>query len=207
MTHIMDMRRINRRRNPSLAVPDCQPPQNTATLAAVFEQMRHDAQTMFGIKMKKEFEHNWNQVIGPLLAIPCVIAYILWKEGGSIDTPLAIFLCVIILGSLLKQAFPLCKITLSNREIHLAFLLPFRPSGSFLLEQIEGYREISISRKDKQIPICGLLQPVGQKRIMLLAGGTKNFGELSALLRKILPELKTNTDPGNREVRETPAEN
>jgi hypothetical protein len=143
------------------------------------------------------FGYNWARLSSIVIAVPLVGAYIIWRGGGFgladyIVIPAA-FLFLAIRGML-----PMCKVILTESEIHISFMLPNQRGGRFRHDEIESYTEIAIDRRGRRILVCGFLQPKTRKKLILSRAGTKGFEELNSILSKMFP----NTRETGRQVTE-----
>ena len=135
----------------------------------------------------RTFGYNWARLSSIVIAVPLVGAYIIWRGGGFgladyIVIPVA-FLFLAIRGML-----PMCKVILTESEIHISFMLPNQRGGRFRHDEIESYTEIAIERKGRRILVCGFLQPKNRKKLILSRVGTKGFEELNAILSEVFPK-------------------
>lgn len=132
--------------------------------------------------MNKEYGYNWGHLCPALVGFFVgAIVLIIWKQGNLNEVYGAV-ICIVILFFLIKQTIPLCKVLLTESEIHIFFLSPLRFNQRLRFDEIDSYTEFVIQRKEKNILIGGYLKPKDRKQIMFLKLGTKNFAELSSTL-------------------------
>ncbi len=126
----------------------------------------------------------------PLLA--AIIAggvFITLQSGFSFGG--AITLSVIALGMAIWRAWPLCRVTLTESEISINFLLPTRKGGNYRHEEIEGYNEIALNMRGKKILVGGIIKPFDENQLMIMRSGIKSFEELNTSFIEHYPRLLT----------------
>ena len=149
--------------------------------------------------MNREFGYSWQRPKAILLAVPLVIGYATWRHGdfGVVDA--VVVTCVVGWSAIIAFS-AMCKVLVTKSEIHVTFLLPFRRGGQFPTNQIESYAEIAFQRKDRRVPLGGMLKPTGEKQVMLLSAGTQDFAELNTLLSEMFPRPEMETEQNIRQV-------
>jgi hypothetical protein len=143
--------------------------------------------------MNREYGYQWSQIWTAVVAVPAVAGYVIWRQG-ELDRPDVIIFIIIAIGMVIHNAIPMAKVLVTKSHVLVSFLLPFRKGGQFAHDDIESYAELAMQRKDKRIPVAGLLQPRGSKRIMIMGAGTRDFKEMNSLFLKMFPRPKE-TEP------------
>ena len=128
--------------------------------------------------MNREFRYNWSHLWPALIGGVAGIILAIWKRG-NINAIYGAAICVVILFFIIKQTLPLCKVLLTESEIHLFFLSSLRMNQKLRFDEIDSYAELAMQRKERKILIGGQLKTKDRKPIMLLCLGTKSFAELS----------------------------
>jgi hypothetical protein len=137
-----------------------------------------------------------------LWALPFVFFYVLWREGRI--GPIEIATIVIAVGWSATLAFlSICRILIDENSIVVKFLLPFSRGGTFTHNEIESYSPMAFQRKNRAIPVGGMLKPKGCKPMMIWPTGVDNFAEVNMILTKLFPKEEQTTEPEPGEVRET----
>jgi hypothetical protein len=131
-----------------------------------------------------------------IFVIPILIGYIIWRHD-RFDAQDAIILTIATAWPLLLAFLAMCKVRLTDSEIEVSYIVPFRKGGVFNHTEIESYAETIIKGKGKTVPMLGMLQPKGKKSIMILNAGTEDFNELNALLKQMYSEPKKKSEPVN----------
>lgn len=136
--------------------------------------------------MNREFGYKFGRIWRVIIVLPIVGAYFVWRDGDITATD-GIVLTIIGLFMMGREALPLCNILLTETELYVSFLIPFRRGGCFRHEDIQSYAEIAMQRKGKKILMGGMLQPTDQKCIMIMSSGIKDFKELNSALLERYP--------------------
>ncbi len=143
------------------------------------------------IEDSRQFGYDFGGLWAGAIGLAAAGGYVLWRESVvrlevGILVGAALFLLV-------TKLLPLCSVVLTESEIEVKFLLPFRHGGVFRHEEIANYAEVVFPWGKRQA-ISGMLQPKEGKAIML--SGTRNFQELNAILREIYPEPEKKAEAG-----------
>jgi hypothetical protein len=141
--------------------------------------------------MNREYGYNWGHLWTALIAVVAAIIFVVWKQGNLNEVYWA-GIGIFILFFISKQTLPLCKVMLTESEIHIFFLSPLRFSQRLRFDEIDSYTEFAIQRKEKKVLIGGHLKPKDRKQIMLLNLGTKNFEELNSTLSELFAKDEKN---------------
>ncbi|HUS72007.1 MAG TPA: hypothetical protein VMY06_02990 [Sedimentisphaerales bacterium] len=142
----------------------------------------------------RAFGYNWGRLWAVVLAVPLVGAYIVWR-GSRLGLADCIVIPIAFLFLAIRGMLPMCKVLLTESEIHVSFMLPNQRGGKFRHDEIESYTEVAITRRGRRILICGFLQPKARKRLILSRAGTKDFEELNSILSEMFPKPR---DPGKQ---------
>ena len=138
--------------------------------------------------MRREFGYNWSLLLQVGLAVPVVVAYVVWRKG-QIASPDVVCVLIALAGYTIYQVLPLCKVVLDESSVEVSFLLPIRRGGQFRHDQIDSYAQLAFTtRKKEKKAIAGFLKIKNGKRIVIAAVGTKCFDELSSALSELFGE-------------------
>lgn len=140
--------------------------------------------------MNRESGYNWGHLWAAVIGSVAGIILAIWKHGDLNKGHWAV-ICIIILFLLIKQTFPLCKVLITESEIHIFYISPLRVNQKLRFDEIDSYAEVEIQRKGKKIPIIGFLRLKNRKKIMLPNVGTKNLTELSSILSELFAQEGT----------------
>lgn len=140
------------------------------------------------------FGYNWQGLWSLVLAVPLVVALFMWRHA-QIGIRDGVIIFIVVLFFAIRGMLPMCKVLLTESEVHLSFMLPNQRSGRFRHDEIESYTEVAITRKGRRVLICGFLQPKARKRLILSRAGTKGFEELNSILLEMFPKPR---DPGRQ---------
>jgi hypothetical protein len=144
--------------------------------------------------MNQEFGYSWQRPKIVIFVIPVLIGYIVWRYD-QFKVSDGIIVSLITGWSLLMAFSAMCKVRLTDSEIEVNYIVPFRKGGIFSHTEIESYAEGTFERKDKSIPMLGMIKPKGKKQMMILPAGTENFTELNKLLQRKYPEPIKQSEP------------
>lgn len=124
-----------------------------------------------------------------LFAVVFLVAYIVWRSG-ELRLLDGVFVVIVFAFFAIRAMLPMCKVVLTESEIHVSFLLPSQRGGRFRHDEIESYTELTITRRGRKVLVCRVLQPKGQKKIIVSRAGTKGLNELSSILSEMFPKAK-----------------
>jgi len=144
---------------------------------------------LMGEEAGREFGYRWDRMGPVFFGVVFLAAYIVWRSGqfSLLDS---VFVVIVFVFFAIRAVLPLCKVLLTESEIHVSFLLPIQRGGRFRHDEIESYTEVTITRRGRKVLVCGFLQPKGRKKIIVSRAGTKGFNELSSILSEMFPKAK-----------------
>jgi hypothetical protein len=119
--------------------------------------------------------------------VPVAVTFCMWKIGRVHAIGIVVIVAV-SLWIVVKTAWPICRVRLTESEIHISFLLPFMRGGSFRIDEIEWYTEVAKHIAGRRVVFGGVLKPKDHKPIFILPAGIRDFDLLNPTLLQMFPK-------------------
>ena len=138
--------------------------------------------------MTHQYDYKWTPFVRGYAFCLAMIGYILWTTPLD-DRSLASFIFAIIVlwgnAFIISYLAPVCKVTLTDKELRLVYAYPFFTNQRIDLNEIRAYNETNAAFSSSVG--VGKITTTAGKSIQIRSTGTENFNDLSEQLSSLYP--------------------